>query len=140
MLAKEKPGNRRQRAARSVIVDRIVGLYVLFLVAALGVFITGLGTVPIRWCMGFASRCWGYRRLHGRDRTDPDSRLSRKLARWRQGDARIPKVGHAIKSLFGCDQDLSRQAGGTVLGVFGNDSRAFLADGFNFLPGVGAAL
>jgi hypothetical protein len=41
ILAKEKPGNRA-RAFASVIVDRIVGLYVLFLVAAAGIFISGL--------------------------------------------------------------------------------------------------
>jgi uncharacterized membrane protein YbhN (UPF0104 family) len=40
MLAREKPGNRAKLLA-SVIVDRIVGLYVLLLVAALGVFLTG---------------------------------------------------------------------------------------------------
>jgi len=42
MLGKEKPGTgNRAKALASVIVDRIVGLYVLFLVAAVGIFATG---------------------------------------------------------------------------------------------------
>ena len=45
MLAKEKPGNRAKSLA-SVIVDRIVGLYVLFLVAAVGVFVAGFWQYP----------------------------------------------------------------------------------------------
>ena len=45
MLSREKPGNRA-KAFASVIVDRIVGLYVLFLVAAAGVFITGFWDYP----------------------------------------------------------------------------------------------
>ena len=45
MLAREKPGNRA-KALASVVVDRIVGLYVLFLVAAAGVFITGFWDDP----------------------------------------------------------------------------------------------
>ncbi len=45
MLAREKPGNRA-KALASVVVDRIVGLYVLFLVAAGGVFITGFWDIP----------------------------------------------------------------------------------------------
>jgi uncharacterized protein (TIRG00374 family) len=45
MLAREHPGNRAKSLA-SVVVDRIVGLYVLFLVAAAGVFITGFWRNP----------------------------------------------------------------------------------------------
>jgi glycosyltransferase 2 family protein len=41
MLSKEHPGNRAKSLA-SVVVDRIIGLYVLFLVAAAGIFFTGL--------------------------------------------------------------------------------------------------
>jgi glycosyltransferase 2 family protein len=44
MLAHERPGNRA-KALASVIVDRIVGLYVLFLVASAGVFIAGFWTL-----------------------------------------------------------------------------------------------
>ena len=46
MLAHEHPGNRAKSAA-SVIVDRIIGLYVLFLVALVGVVATGYWSVPI---------------------------------------------------------------------------------------------
>lgn len=45
MLAREKPGHRA-KALASVVVDRIVGLYVLFLVATAGVFITGFWDDP----------------------------------------------------------------------------------------------
>jgi uncharacterized protein (TIRG00374 family) len=45
MLAREHPGNRAKSLA-SVVVDRIVGLYVLILVAAAGVFITGFWRNP----------------------------------------------------------------------------------------------
>ena len=55
ILAREKPGNRA-KAFASVIVDRIVGLYVLFLFAAAGIFISGLWYYPddyIHWiCIG----------------------------------------------------------------------------------------
>ena len=40
MLSKEHPGNRAKSLA-SVVVDRIIGLYVLFLVATAGIFVTG---------------------------------------------------------------------------------------------------
>jgi glycosyltransferase 2 family protein len=40
MLAREHPGNRA-KAAASVIVDRVVGLYVLFVVATAGILLTG---------------------------------------------------------------------------------------------------
>ena len=45
ILAREKPGNRA-KALASVVVDRIVGLYVLFLVATAGVFLTGFWSNP----------------------------------------------------------------------------------------------
>ena len=40
ILAKEEPGNRA-KALASVVVDRIIGLYVLFLVAVAGIMLTG---------------------------------------------------------------------------------------------------
>ena len=56
MLAREKPGNRA-KALASVVVDRIIGLYVLFLVAAAGVFIRVSGTTPTRSSIGFVGQC-----------------------------------------------------------------------------------
>jgi hypothetical protein len=47
MLSREKPGTRA-RAFASVIVDRIIGLHVLFLVATGGVFVTGFWNLPDR--------------------------------------------------------------------------------------------
>jgi hypothetical protein len=46
MLAHEHPGNRAKSAA-SVIVDRIIGLWVLFVVALVGVWLSGYWRVPI---------------------------------------------------------------------------------------------
>ena len=46
MLARERPGNRA-KAVASVVVDRIIGLYVLFLVATAGIFLTPYWTSPI---------------------------------------------------------------------------------------------
>ena len=40
MLARENPGHRAKSAA-SVIMDRVVGLYVLFVVASAGILLTG---------------------------------------------------------------------------------------------------
>ena len=55
MVSREKPGTRAGAFA-SVIVDRIVGLYVLFLVATGGIFVTGFWKLPDReahWiCIG----------------------------------------------------------------------------------------
>ena len=45
MVAKEHPGNTAKSLA-SVVVDRIIGLYVLFLVATAGIFISGLWQNP----------------------------------------------------------------------------------------------
>ncbi|MEI8375318.1 MAG: lysylphosphatidylglycerol synthase transmembrane domain-containing protein [Planctomycetota bacterium] len=55
MLSREKAGSRAQAFA-SVIVDRAIGLYVLFLVATGGVFVTGFWNLPdptVHWvCRG----------------------------------------------------------------------------------------
>jgi uncharacterized protein (TIRG00374 family) len=51
MLGREKPGNRA-KALASVVVDRIIGLYVLFLVAAAGVFVTGFWNIDDPWVHG----------------------------------------------------------------------------------------
>ena len=75
MLAREKPGNRA-KALASVVVDRIVGLYVLFLVAAAGVFITGLWDIPTQPSIGFVGSAHCHLRFHGGDRAGLDSRIS----------------------------------------------------------------
>jgi uncharacterized protein (TIRG00374 family) len=55
MLAHERPGNRTTSAA-SVVVDRIVGLYMLFVLAAVCIFVTGfwdLENPKVHWtCIG----------------------------------------------------------------------------------------
>lgn len=47
MLAREHPGNRA-KAAASVIMDRLVGLYMLFVVATAGILLTGFWDTEIR--------------------------------------------------------------------------------------------
>lgn len=54
ILAHEKPGNRG-KALASVIVDRIIGLYVLLLVASAGIFLTGIWNLPDAAVHGI---CW----------------------------------------------------------------------------------
>lgn len=46
LLAREYPGNRA-KALASVVIDRVIGLYVLFLVAAAGILLTGYWRLPI---------------------------------------------------------------------------------------------
>jgi hypothetical protein len=45
MLAHEQP-RHRAKAAASVVVDRVVGLYLLFVVAAAAIFLTGFWNIP----------------------------------------------------------------------------------------------
>ena len=47
MLGRERPGYRA-RAVASVVVDRIIGLYVLFVVASAGILLTGFWRLEIR--------------------------------------------------------------------------------------------
>jgi glycosyltransferase 2 family protein len=98
ILARERPGNRA-KALASVIVDRIIGLYVLFLVAVFGIFSTGL------WFLNDPNihlACWivlgitvgstfamALIVLPGL----PGGSLFRAMAH-------IPKIGHAIDSLL----------------------------------------
>ena len=46
MLAREHPGNHA-KALASVVIDRVIGLYMLFLVAAAGILLTGYWRLPI---------------------------------------------------------------------------------------------
>jgi hypothetical protein len=104
MLAREKPGNSAKSLA-SVVVDRIVGLYVLFLVASAGVFITGFWNYPrsldpdgvvhgicvgVLVVTGIATFGVAIMLLPGLT----GGPLTEKVAR-------IPKIGHAISSLLG---------------------------------------
>ena len=97
MLAREKPGNRA-KALASVVVDRVVGLYVLFLVAATGVFLTGF------WKIADATvhrLCWGvlivtFVSTVGIVLVLLPGFLEGPLVR---GLTRIPKIGSAIESL-----------------------------------------
>ncbi len=96
MLAKEKPGNHANALA-SVIVDRIVGLYVLFLIAALGVFITGLWHSRPLVC----AAVWGVTAVStaGIALILVPGFLE-QLDRWLvKANARFSKVRHGIKSL-----------------------------------------
>jgi glycosyltransferase 2 family protein len=98
MLSREKPGTRA-RAFASVIVDRIVGLYVLLLVAATGVLATGFLSLPDRkshWiCVGviaitgIATAGIGWLLLPGV-----------MEGSFIQSMTRIPKVGRHIDSLL----------------------------------------
>lgn len=98
MLAREKPGNRA-KALASVVVDRIIGLYVLFLVAAAGVFITGFWdhaeTIVHRIC--WAVLIVTFVSTVGVVLVLIPGFLEGPLVRWL---TRIPKIGGAIESLL----------------------------------------
>ena len=98
MLAREKPGNRA-KAFASVVVDRVIGLYVLFLVAAAGVFITGLWSLPdptVHWICR-AVLIVTFVSTVGIVLVLLPGFLEGPLMR---GLIRIPKIGHAIESLL----------------------------------------
>jgi len=98
ILAREKPGNRA-KALASVVVDRIIGLYVLFLVASAGVFLTGfwnIDDVTVHWL------CWVVLILTivstvGIALVLIPGFLEAPLIQWL---TRIPKIGGAIESLL----------------------------------------
>jgi len=98
LLAREKPRNRA-KALASVIVDRIVGLYVLFLVATAGIFLTGFWQIAeptVHWL------CWLVIILTlvstaGLALVLLPGFLDGPLVR---GTTLIPKVGDAIESLI----------------------------------------
>jgi len=97
----EKPGNRA-KALASVIVDRIVGLYVLFLVALFGIYFTGLWWVPNgivhTICVGVAIvtaiATIGIALVLVPGFLERFDLLLAKITK------RVPKVGHAIRSLM----------------------------------------
>jgi uncharacterized protein (TIRG00374 family) len=98
MLAKEKPGNRA-KALASVVVDRIIGLYVLFLVAATGVFLTGfwdIADTTVHWLCGLVLILTLVSTV-GIVLILIPGFLEGPLV---VGLTRIPKIGHAIESLL----------------------------------------
>jgi uncharacterized membrane protein YbhN (UPF0104 family) len=104
MLAREKPGSRAKGLA-SVIVDRIIGLYVLFLVASAGVFITGFWDYPkqldpngvVHWV------CTGVLIITGVGTVGVAFMLMPGLAGGPLTEkvAGIPKIGPTLSSLLG---------------------------------------
>ena len=102
MLSREKPGTRA-RAFASVIVDRIVGLYVLLLVATAGVFIARLWDQPdpniqadmqgISWAVLIVT----FVATVGISLVMIPGFLEGPLVRWMTW---IPKIGPAIDSLL----------------------------------------
>ncbi len=98
MLGKEKPGNGA-KALASVIVDRIVGLYVLFLVAAVGVFATGFWSIDDPFAHGL---CILVLALTGGSTAGIALVLIPGFLEspFVQAFTRIPKAGRAIGSLL----------------------------------------
>ncbi len=97
MLAKENPGNRA-KALASVVVDRIVGLYVLFLVAVAGILITGFWSNSHLVCIAVIG-------ITLVSTVGIVLVLIPGFLEWMDGvfaraEKRAPKVGHAIRSLL----------------------------------------
>jgi len=98
ILAREKPGNAAKSLA-SVVVDRIIGLYVLFLVATGGVFVTGFWQIPDAMVHRV---CWAvlivtFVSTVGILLVLLPGFLEGRLMK---GLTRIPKIGGAIQSLL----------------------------------------
>jgi len=98
ILARERPGNQAKSLA-SVVVDRIIGLYVLFLVAAAGVFFTGFWFIPDPMVHRI---CWAVLLLNLVSTVGITLVLIPGFLEGRlmQGLTRIPKIGGAIQSLL----------------------------------------
>jgi len=98
ILAREKPGNQAKSLA-SVVVDRIIGLYVLFLVAAAGVFITGFWHIPDPMVHRI---CWAVLIITLASTVGITLVLLPGFLEGRlmQGLTRIPKIGAAIQSML----------------------------------------
>ena len=135
MLAREKPGNRA-KALASVVVDRIVGLYVLFLVAAAGVFVTGFWDHrrPNR-PLDLLGRAHRHLRFHGGDRAGLASRVPGRAAD-SLADADSENRRRDRKSARR-DPNLSQQAARAFLDLADDDSRSWFADAFVVLAGHG---
>ena len=98
MLAHEQP-RFRAKAAASVVVDRVIGLYLVFVVASVAIFFTGFWEIPIpeihyicqvAVVLTFVGAA-GIAVMLTPGVTD--GKLSRALGR-------LPRVGHAIESLI----------------------------------------
>ena len=125
MLAREKPGNRA-KALASVMVDRIVGLYVLFLVAAAGVFFTGFWDIADYRPSDLLGSAHRHRRFHGGNCDGLASRVPGRAAG--RGMTRIPKIGGAIESLLDAIQIYRSKRLVLFLTSLDDDSRSrFLA-------------
>ena len=101
MVAKEHPGNTA-RSLASVIVDRIIGLYVLFLVATAGVFISGLWQHPDPTVHGIciAVFCVTAVATVGITLVLIPGFLELMDALFAAVERGVPKVGHAVRSLL----------------------------------------
>jgi glycosyltransferase 2 family protein len=113
LLAREHPGNRA-KAVASVVADRIIGLYVLFLVAAAAIVLTGFHRLPVaevRYTSHiiFALTAVGGMGILGLMTPGLTSgRLSAALGR-------IPRIGHTVEGLIHAMRMYRRQP--AVLGV-----------------------
>jgi uncharacterized protein (TIRG00374 family) len=98
MLGREKPGNRA-KALASVVVDRIVGLYVLFLVGVTGIIATGFWSNPDPWAHRI---CVGVLIVTAVSTIGITLVLIPGFleSKFVQAFTRLPKVGHAIESLL----------------------------------------
>ena len=115
MLAREHPGNRA-KAVASVVADRIIGLYVLFLLATAAILLTGFWRLPVAEIRYVCYVVFGLTVLGGVGigaLLTPgltEGRLTRTLGR-------IPRAGHAIESLIGAVRMYRHQPGVLALSV-----------------------
>jgi hypothetical protein len=109
MLGHEHP-QYRAKALASVLVDRVIGLYVLFLVATTAILLTGFQNVPVpdlRWIakltfMVTIAGTVGLAVVLGPDLTG--GRINRAIAR-------IPRIGRSLESLVNAVRMYNRKPG-----------------------------
>ncbi len=105
MLAREHPGNRAKSAA-SVIIDRVVGLYVLFVVASAGILLTGfywrVPEVRLVWRVNLMMVCQGTLLLTVVGTVGIAIVLGTGIldGRWLQSLTRLRRIGPALGSLI----------------------------------------
>ena len=134
MLAREKPGNRA-KALASVVVNRIVGLYVLFLVATGVSSSRAPGTIPTQTSIGFVAQCSSspsYPRWESCSSCCPDSSKGRGAL----ADA-DPEDRSRDREPDRGDPHLSQQAASALFELASDDSGSRFPDAFDVLAGHG---
>jgi glycosyltransferase 2 family protein len=117
MLARERPG-MRARAVASVVVDRIVGLYLLFVVASTGILLSGFWRIDASiYQISVYEICIATFLVTGLGTLAITAMFIPGLTdgRGTRALARIPRIGHTIESLIEAVRMYRRRPGMLLL-------------------------